>query len=177
MVLSRALIVNTAMTILREYGLADLSMRRLARDLDVQPGALYWHFKNKQDLLTVLAGVILEAVGEPTSLRALLLDIRGALLSVNDGAEVVALAHALVGNADSPLQQIPQALARQGASRQKNQWAADALIHHLLGSVMQEQSRAGLVRAGLLPDADEDTAAAFAYGLDLLLAGLTMGPR
>ena len=33
------------------YGIADLTMRRLARELDVTPGALYWHFANKQQLL------------------------------------------------------------------------------------------------------------------------------
>ncbi|MDQ6741232.1 MAG: TetR family transcriptional regulator, partial [Actinomycetota bacterium] len=42
MSLSRQQIIDTALKILRDYGLADLSMRRLARDLGVQPGALYW---------------------------------------------------------------------------------------------------------------------------------------
>ena len=36
--------------ILDEYGLADMTMRRLAKRLHVAPGALYWHFKNKEDL-------------------------------------------------------------------------------------------------------------------------------
>jgi AcrR family transcriptional regulator len=45
MSLTRRQIVDAAMDILRNYGLGDLSMRRLARDLGVQPGALYWHVK------------------------------------------------------------------------------------------------------------------------------------
>src|SRR3954469_7069845 len=67
--LTRQKIEDAAMEILRSYGLADLSMRRLARDLGVQPGALYWHVKNKQELLGVRAGQFLAAVPEPDAGR------------------------------------------------------------------------------------------------------------
>ncbi len=172
MALTREQIVDAAMAILREYGLADLSMRRLARDLEVQPGALYWHIKNKQDLLTVLAGLILEAVGRPASLRELALAIRGALLSVRDGAEVVALAHALAPEGPSPLLQVRQMLSGRGLSVQEEQWGADSLIHYILGAVTQEQTRAGLARAGLLDNMDDGAGAAFDFGLGVFLAGL-----
>jgi AcrR family transcriptional regulator len=69
MALTRGQIIDAALDILRSYGLADLSMRRLARDLGVQPGALYWHVKNKQELLGVLAERILADVGSPGSER------------------------------------------------------------------------------------------------------------
>ena len=49
--LSRERIVDAAFSVLRDYGLADLSMRRLAKELGVQAGALYWHVPSKQDLL------------------------------------------------------------------------------------------------------------------------------
>lgn len=175
MALTREQIVDAAMAILREYGLADLSMRRLARDLDVQPGALYWHIKNKQDLLTVLAGLILEAVGRPVSLRELAKAIRGALLSVRDGAEVVALAHALAPEDPSPLLHVRRMLSGRGLSVQEEQWAADSLIHYILGAVTQEQTRAGLARAGLLDTADDGADAAFDFGLGIYLAGLETG--
>ena len=55
MALDRDQVVDAAWHILQTYGLGDLSMRRLARELGVQPGALYWHVANKQELLTVLA--------------------------------------------------------------------------------------------------------------------------
>ncbi|MHA7268748.1 TetR/AcrR family transcriptional regulator C-terminal domain-containing protein [Arthrobacter sp. HLT1-20] len=173
MALTREQIVDAAMAILRDYGLGDLSMRRLARDLDVQPGALYWHIKNKQDLLTVLAGLILEPVGQAASLRGLALAIRRALLSVRDGAEVVALAHALAPDAPSPLRHLRQLIAGQGLSAAEEQWAADALIHFILGAATAEQTRAGLARAGLVDHPDHGADAAFAFGLELFLAGLT----
>ncbi len=62
MQLNRKKIVSTAVDILQQYGLADLTMRRLARALDVAPGALYWHFPNKQALLGGIAESILTAV-------------------------------------------------------------------------------------------------------------------
>ncbi|MGZ8727117.1 MAG: TetR/AcrR family transcriptional regulator, partial [Aeromicrobium sp.] len=41
-------IVERAIGVLDQYGLADLSMRRIAAELGVQPSALYHHFANKQ---------------------------------------------------------------------------------------------------------------------------------
>ncbi|MGK4218805.1 TetR family transcriptional regulator [Kocuria marina] len=55
MALNRDDVVDAAWHILQSYGLGDLSMRRLAKELGVQPGALYWHVANKQELLAVLA--------------------------------------------------------------------------------------------------------------------------
>jgi len=49
--LERDAIVTAAIALLDEVGLDGLSMRRLAKELDVQAPALYWHFKNKQELL------------------------------------------------------------------------------------------------------------------------------
>jgi len=45
--------------LLDELGLPDLTMRRLASTLEVQPSALYWHFPNKQALLASVADQII----------------------------------------------------------------------------------------------------------------------
>ena len=57
-------VVDMATSLLDNYGIADLSMRRLARELNVSPGALYWHFANKQQLLGAVADRILQPLGE-----------------------------------------------------------------------------------------------------------------
>ncbi|MEH1014817.1 TetR/AcrR family transcriptional regulator [Micromonospora sp. CPCC 206060] len=49
--LSRERIVDAAVTLLDHYGTDGLTMRRLARQLDVTPTALYWHVKTKEDVL------------------------------------------------------------------------------------------------------------------------------
>ena len=67
--LSREQVVATAVDLLRRYGLGDLSMRRLARELGVAPGALYWHVANKQELLVEVADVLLAEIPEPAGDR------------------------------------------------------------------------------------------------------------
>src|SRR3954447_3171214 len=87
-------VVEAATAILDNYGIADLTMRRLGRELNVSPGALYWHFSNKQQLLGAIADRILEPVGDvPGDWRDRVAGtcgrLRDALLSHTDGAELV----------------------------------------------------------------------------------------
>ncbi|MBP2414686.1 AcrR family transcriptional regulator [Arthrobacter stackebrandtii] len=196
MALTREQLVDTAFGILRDYGLADLSMRRLARDLGVQVGALYWHVKNKQELLGVLSVMILARVeggaGQDAAhgavpqarpalaadeaaaaIRRRARDIRNALLGVRDGAEVVALTHALDPDALPALKDLEPLFAAAGMTLEQANWAGNAVVNYILGAVSQEQTRNGLIAAGLLPgEADPGgDAAAFNFGLDMLLAG------
>ena len=53
--LSRELITNTALDVVAREGLAALSMRRLAQELDVWPMSMYRHFRDKEDLLDAVA--------------------------------------------------------------------------------------------------------------------------
>ena len=77
-------------------------MRRLARELNVSPGALYWHFANKQQLLGAVADRVLSArcgSGDPASWqsadrRRCAARLRDALLSHTDGAELVSASFA-----------------------------------------------------------------------------------
>ncbi|MGB7235928.1 MAG: TetR family transcriptional regulator, partial [Rhodococcus sp. (in: high G+C Gram-positive bacteria)] len=101
MQLRRADVLEGAISILDEYGLGDLTMRRVATSLHVQPGALYWHFKDKQTLLGAIADSLLADVDAPTEqenwdgqLRELAHRLRDRLLSHRDGAELVAATYA-----------------------------------------------------------------------------------
>jgi TetR/AcrR family transcriptional regulator, tetracycline repressor protein len=53
--LDRETIVTTALELLDEVGLDGLTLRRLAQELGVQAPALYWHVRNKQELLDLMA--------------------------------------------------------------------------------------------------------------------------
>lgn len=57
-------IVTAAHRLLADYGLHDVTMRRLAAELGVQPGALYYHVPNKQELLRRVAQQLLAPLGE-----------------------------------------------------------------------------------------------------------------
>ena len=51
MALAREDVVWAGLRLLDEVGLDNLSLRKLAKELGIQAPTLYWHFKNKQDLL------------------------------------------------------------------------------------------------------------------------------
>ncbi|WP_030812125.1 TetR/AcrR family transcriptional regulator C-terminal domain-containing protein [Streptomyces sp. NRRL S-337] len=53
--IDRKQVVTTALRLLNEVGLDGLTLRRIANELDVKAPALYWHFKNKQELLDEMA--------------------------------------------------------------------------------------------------------------------------
>ncbi|MEQ5837323.1 TetR/AcrR family transcriptional regulator [Marinobacter sp. NFXS9] len=47
----KALILNEARSLFIESGEKGLSMRKLATSIGMTPAAIYWHFKNKEELL------------------------------------------------------------------------------------------------------------------------------
>jgi AcrR family transcriptional regulator len=96
--LDKQLVTDAALRLLNDVGLHGLSLRAIARELKVQAPALYWHFKNKQDLLDEMATEMYRrmAVGTVRSrggtwqerLIAGSQALRAALLSYRDGAKV-----------------------------------------------------------------------------------------
>jgi len=63
--LSRELITTTALDVVARDGLAALSMRRLAQELDVWPMSVYRHFRDKEDLLDAVAAAGADDVALP----------------------------------------------------------------------------------------------------------------
>jgi TetR/AcrR family transcriptional regulator, tetracycline repressor protein len=191
--LSRDKVVDAALSILRDHGLAALSMRQVAAALGVQPSALYWHVESKQELLAQLAERILADPAEriradpgPTRtdlpvrerLRLQALDIRTALLAVRDGAEVVSFAQALRPREHSPMRLLHETL-RAALPEPDAEWGAQTLAHYILGEVAEEQNHAELARAGILP-ADEPSqysAERFWFGAQAIFDGLTHRPE
>jgi TetR/AcrR family tetracycline transcriptional repressor len=55
---SREQLVETAIEVLDESGLAGLTLRQVAARLGVQAPALYWHVRNKRELLDLMAEAI-----------------------------------------------------------------------------------------------------------------------
>lgn len=163
-------VIDAAVGLLRAHGLADLTMRRLARELQVQPGALYWHVDNKQTLLIrvaerMLADVTTAAGAEPVAgIRHLARGIREAVLPVPDGSAVVALGYALDPDSVPAFVRLRRLVGRLTDTPADTAAATDLIAHHVLGSVSDEQDRraAGLDVHG--------AGAVFERGLDLALA-------
>jgi AcrR family transcriptional regulator len=174
--LSRTQIVDAAYAMLRQHGLPGLSMRRLAQDLGVQAGALYYHVASKQDLLAAVAERILtdspQAISAADPAQAAR-GIRETLLPVRDSADVISFVQAFRPETLVPLQQLQQLFGKQFPGQQAR-WAAQTLIHYILGFVAGEQNQAELVRAQILTDqpGQAESGDAFQFGLDAILSGL-----
>lgn len=170
MALTRSAVVDTAWELLCSYGLGDLTMRRLARELGVQPGALYWHVASKQALLLALGERMLAPVAGPDSPAGLVRALRRAVLAVRDGADVVAVAHALAPETLPPTAELAARLRTDGLADDDARHGALALIRFALGSVAAQQTRTSV--RGSTPEQDAADEQDFEAGLALLLRGL-----
>ncbi len=177
-------VVDAATAILDNYGIADLTMRRLGRELNVSPGALYWHFANKQQLLGAIADRILEPVGAVSGdwrvrINGVCARLRDALLSHTDGAELVSSSFA-AGQSEAMAQILTclsEAAAHAGVDPAHAELAARTVVYYVLGFTADEQSRLQWDAAGAeLPDGQsvltDDAGDRFGFGLRLLIDGI-----
>ncbi|MEQ6898179.1 TetR/AcrR family transcriptional regulator C-terminal domain-containing protein [Microbacterium sp. KR10-403] len=173
-------VARTALRLLDDVGLPDLTMRRLAAALDVQPSALYHHFPNKQALLAELADrIVARRASSAVSgdwaadVRASASALRDALLAYRDGAEVVSSTLSMGLGADAALDRLAAAIAGGGFDEAMTRQASTALLHFVLGHVSHEQQRLQYDSIGVTVEGGPDaSASAFAFGVDLLVEGL-----
>jgi AcrR family transcriptional regulator len=183
--LHRRDVVDKATQLLDDYGIADLTMRRLAKELNVTPGALYWHFANKQQLLGAVADRILEpastAASEvpwPERILGICSMVRDALLSSTDGAELVSssFASGQTQRLAEVLAWLTSAASEAGMSPANADLTARTLIYYVLGFTADEQSRLQWDAAGALEEGQSIMATnpngRFAFGLQLLVDGI-----
>jgi AcrR family transcriptional regulator len=149
--LSRELIVQEALALLREDGAGALSMRRLADRLGVAPNALYTHVRGKADLVDglidqVYAGLRLDpdpAADWPEQLAAISRDVRAQLLA---HPAVVPLALQQPGLGPHSLrlgEAIYRVLRSAGFPDQAVVGIVYAMLTYILGFVALEIPRAG----------------------------------
>lgn len=118
--LSRARLVSEALGLVQEEGLEALSMRGLADRMNVKAASLYWHVRDRRELLELLAESILDRV--PAS-RAT--GWRDAVLRT-----AAALQHTIASQQDAGriLLEVPEAIKRSEAfSRLKSKLEAAGL--------------------------------------------------
>jgi len=175
-------ITLAALKLLDEVGLPDLSMRRLAHELGVQPSALYWHFANKQELLAAVADRILARIDSPTSSTGsgaavnVARSIRDALLTYRDGAEIVMSSYALGFGADRAHAALVAALSLSPVENPAGR--ASVLFQFILGHALVVQQRLHAESHGAAaPSPEADPSAGFAVTFDLgvhtFLTGVT----
>ena len=199
MLLRRADVVAGALTLLDAEGLDGLTMRKLGAVLNVQAGALYRHFENKESLLDAMAEQLLEGVGEPVpegpwqrQVRELAGRLRTALRSRRDGARVVAGTYVPAANTHAAGRVAVEILCAAGVPPEQAGWLTFAVFYYVLGHTIEEQaleqlvehddwnSRLAATEADKSPQynralqsvVDSDPGERFYYGLDVFIEGV-----
>lgn len=168
-------VARAALALLDEVGLADLSMRRIASRLDVQPSALYWHFTSKQELLADLADRITSTIPrDDVDVLTTARSIRDALFTYRDGAELVLSTYALQLGSSHAQTALEDSLHRVGAEDSRER--AVALLHFILGHATLVQQRMHADSHGALPAGDAvDVTAGLDRIFDLGVTALARG--
>ncbi|MET8468832.1 TetR/AcrR family transcriptional regulator C-terminal domain-containing protein [Streptomyces sp. NPDC006422] len=151
--LDKAHVADTALDLLNDVGLEGLTLRAIAKQLNVQAPALYWHFKNKQALLDEMATVMFRrmteaggfAVGyEPVDgwqehLFEANRHLRAMLLRYRDGAKVFSGSR-LTGTDHGPeMEAHLRLLIDAGFTAEQAAWASATANMYTLGFVTEEQ--------------------------------------
>ncbi|MEJ8308177.1 TetR/AcrR family transcriptional regulator C-terminal domain-containing protein [Agrobacterium larrymoorei] len=148
MAIGRERIIDEALLLLNEVGIDKLSTRKLAERLGVQQPALYWHFKNKSELLDAINSEMLlrhhdDRLPKPgqdwvaftlSNARS----VRKALLSVRDGARLTAGTRPSVADfADT--EKVLQLYVDAGFSTKEAFGIAICVTRYVVGYVLEEQ--------------------------------------
>jgi TetR/AcrR family tetracycline transcriptional repressor len=186
-------ILDAAFRVLEQHGFAGLTIRRIADDLGVKNPALYWHFRNKQEIVTGMAGRLLDRLVafpfEPGDWRSWLTQAAGqyrrTLLSVRDGAEILSNANLSRSTHFAEFQRGIAFLAAQGFSPQDATLGMITVFDYALGVTYEHQADARLRSDDSPPDhalfsplgttrRDDARETLFAGGLALILDGLEL---
>jgi TetR/AcrR family tetracycline transcriptional repressor len=138
------LITDVAVELLDEVGLAELSTRRLAARLGVQSPTLYWHVKNKAQLLDLVAERICEVTFDidpyqtwRDQLISGLRQFRALLLSHRDLAALLRERPPTGPNRLAHLEATVRILFEAGFSEEEAAGIARLLAAHVLASTQQ----------------------------------------
>ncbi|WP_349294393.1 TetR/AcrR family transcriptional regulator C-terminal domain-containing protein [Streptomyces sp. HU2014] len=148
--IDRALVADTALRLLNEVGLEGLTLRRIAKELDVQAPALYWHFKNKQELLDEVATEMFRRMAVPISqaggttwqerMAAATRELRRSLLAYRDGAKVFSGSRFTDASYATPLEELLRFCVDSGFTPRAAARAWFTVNTYTVGYVIEEQS-------------------------------------
>ncbi|MEU2380080.1 TetR/AcrR family transcriptional regulator C-terminal domain-containing protein [Streptomyces misionensis] len=147
--LDRRRVADTALRLLNDVGLEGLTLRAIARELNVKAPALYWHFKDKQALLDEMATEMYRRIAADAALdpadtwQQRLLEtnrgLRTALLAYRDGAKVFSGSR-FTGTEHAPAQEaILRLLTETGLSLTQAVHAVRTAYAYTIGFVTEEQ--------------------------------------
>jgi TetR/AcrR family tetracycline transcriptional repressor len=156
MPLTRDEVLAAALRLLEETGLEGLTMRALADALEVQAGAIYWHFANKQALVDAMADQLMVGVLDrplrgrwDAQLAELCRRLSVALGSRRDSARLATSALQPGPNALGTSEAMLRIVREAGFPREAALWATSALGYYVLGYVTDMQATESAKARGL----------------------------
>ncbi|MFI2352559.1 TetR/AcrR family transcriptional regulator C-terminal domain-containing protein [Streptomyces sp. NPDC019443] len=149
--LDRIRVASTALRLLNEVGLEGLTLRAIAKELDVKAPALYWHFKDKQALLDEMATEMLRRMAadiqesDPSAdwragLAAAMRGLRKHLLRYRDGAKVYSGTHFTDMSYAGPMEAHLRMLTGAGFTPAAAARAWLTAYSYTIGYVIEEQA-------------------------------------
>ncbi|MCL1923096.1 MAG: TetR family transcriptional regulator [Propionibacteriaceae bacterium] len=171
-------IVTTGLDLLDSYGFGDLTMRRIASTLGVQPSALYWHVASKQDLLRAMADVIITDLppfpgGDLSRIPPWAARFHSLLTRYRHGSELVWSVLTTHTWADGLGSQIETGLIDAGIPPHQALAASRGLLHVILGHGFDDDNRQESKRLGLASSTWPNSSATFDEIIAIFLKGLT----
>ncbi|WNB93892.1 TetR/AcrR family transcriptional regulator C-terminal domain-containing protein [Bacillus sp. NEB1478] len=191
-------IIQAALKLLNQSGIHSLSMRKLADQLGIKASSIYWHVKNKSELLQLLAERITEKIsypGEPFTwdkgLKVIANNYLEVLLSYRDSAEIMMITPPFTPNRLSLIEFVYSLFIKAGIPKEEIQSAASLFNNYILSFVMDEvkigeqdqltdlskmQSFKDAEKYPLLasvhsPEKEQDMIQRFQWGLEVLISG------
>ncbi|MFB8274665.1 TetR/AcrR family transcriptional regulator C-terminal domain-containing protein [Nocardia colli] len=154
MKLDSQVIAQAALDLLDEVGLDGLTMRKVAAALDVQAPALYWHVKNKRELLDAMARTVfiaaIDGVEAPRRGESwqdwtigLAARLRRSMLRYRDGANVLAGTYVDDEAMWRTVELTLRTLEDAGFTLPEAARVFPILLHYTVGFVIEEQARGG----------------------------------
>lgn len=188
MAITKEAIIKASIDILNRDGIGNLSMRTLAKELNIKAASLYWHIKDKQDLYDLIAEQINQEILLPEAiddaketLTALALEIRRVLLKTRDAVDIFSQSFPSTPNRIKAINFVLATLTKYGVSNENCLTAAN-LVNNYIVSFVADEIRAKHIspeqakRFGLFWDGkyemNLDFEQQFLYGLRVLFAGL-----
>ncbi|MFI6392805.1 TetR/AcrR family transcriptional regulator [Nonomuraea sp. NPDC050540] len=144
--LSHQVILERATHLMDAEGLGAVTVRRLAKDLGVQPMALYTYFKSKEEILAALYDSLLAAIEVPESPDAGLDGVRQIMREffrlLTEHPAIMKAGSG--GQGDTRLAEVVYALLlNSGIERRTAVGIASSLVRFTIGSASIYQERAG----------------------------------
>jgi AcrR family transcriptional regulator len=157
-------ILQAALQLLDEVGLDGLTMRRLAERLDIKAASLYWHVRDKEELIALLANELCGSLDAPDpalpwreQLTQFADRYRQRLLSHRDAARVMLLSGPPSGTNRLDLVEMLMAVLLKAGFSPKDAAFAGILLNDYVTTFVMEETRDTDLPAG--EDANEAGAA------------------